>query len=278
MLEWGEEATLSIRVQCDLLSLSRSSVYYHPAAISPLKLSIFHRIDEVYTEHPTYGGWGIWAVLIREGHGISESTVRRYMRIMGISAIYPKPNLSRRNGKDGIYPYLLRGVKAAYRDHIWGTDITYIRLRKGFMYLVVFMDWFSRYVITWELSDTLESDFVVKALERALTTATPEIMNSDQGSQFTSLRYIHTLKASGVQISMDGRGRCMDNIFTERLWRTVKYEEVYLAEYESPKQARMGLGRFFVDYNTFRPHSSLNGLTPHEVYFGNYTRFDFEKS
>ncbi|GHU80632.1 hypothetical protein AGMMS49992_33700 [Clostridia bacterium] len=165
-----------------------------------------------------------------------------------------------------------------YSNHVWGTDITYIRMKTGFMYLTLFMDWFSRYVISWELSDTLDTDFVVAAFERAMCTGKPEIVNSDQGSQYTSQRYVQTPKRYGVHISMDGRGRCMDNIFTERLWRTVKYEEVYLADYESPRQARMGLGRYLRDYNIFRPHSSLKGLTPHDVYFGNYTLADFEGS
>jgi len=278
MLEYGAEAPFSIRVQCELLSLNRSSLYYHPAAISKEKLAILNRIDEIYTEDPSAGGWRISTILRREGHKVSEATVRRYMRIMGICAIYPKPNLSRRNQKEGVYPYLLRNIRPGlYRDHVWGTDITYIRLKQGFMYLVVFMDWFSRYVVSWELSDTLDADFVVKALERALATATPEIVNSDQGSQFTSQRYLDVLQSSGVRISMDGRGRCMDNIFTERLWRTVKYEDVYLMDYESPRQARMGLGRYFTRYNNFRPHMSLKGLTPHDAYFGNYTCFDFDK-
>ena len=278
MLEWGKDAPFSIRVQCGLLSLNRSSLYWHPAGISPTKLAILHRIDELVTEDPTAGGWRLATLLRREGHTVSEATVRRYMRIMGICAVYPKPNLSRCDRKEGVYPYLLRGIRPGmYRDHVWGTDITYIRIDHGFVYLVVFMDWFSRYVVSWELSDTLDAGFVVKALEKALDTALPEIVNSDQGSQFTSALYLDTLKANDVRISMDGRGRCMDNIFTERLWRTVKYEDVYLMEYGSPREARIGLGRFFERYNNFRPHQSLKGLTPHEVYIGNYTCMDFDR-
>jgi putative transposase len=197
------------------------------------------------------------------------------MREMGISAIYPKPNLSKRNPEHMIFPYLLRGVKASFPNHIWGTDITYIRLRKGWLYLVAFMDWFSRYVLSWELDFTLEVDFVLEALSRALGIARPEIINSDQGSQYTSNRYIKQVLASQSKISMDGRGRFMDNIFTERLWRTVKYQEVYLHDYESPREARNGISRFFDKYNTYRPHQALKNLTPAEVFYGNYTVNDF---
>jgi putative transposase len=163
---------------------------------------------------------------------------------------------------------LLRGLAIERSNQVWGTDITYIRLRDGFLYLVAFMDWYSRYVLSWELSDTLEVGFVLKALNRALSIAIPEICNSDQGSQYTALDYIGILKENDVKISMDGRGRCMDNIFTERLWRSLKYQEVYLHEYESPREARAGITRYFELYNTFRPHQGLGGLTPHEVFFG----------
>jgi len=192
---------------------------------------------------------------------------------MGLQAIYPGPNLSKRAHDSLIYPYLLRNVAIERPNQVWGTDITYIRLRNGFLYLVAFMDWYSRYVLSWELSDTLETEFVLAALRRALSIAIPEIVNSDQGSQYTSLDYTALLKENSVKISMDGRGRCMDNIFTERLWRSLKYQEVYLHEYESPREARAGITRYLELYNTFRPHQGLAGLTPHEVYFG-YAAYD----
>jgi len=236
-----------------------------------------HRIDELYTDYPTFGRATIGTILRREGYAISDPTVRKYMKEMGIQAIYPGPNLSKRAHEHAVYPYLLRNVTVRYRDHVWGTDITYIRMQDGFMYLVAFMDWFSRYVLSWELSDNLETDFVVDALRHALARATPEILNSDQGSQFTAKKYTDMLRSEGIRISMDGRGRCFDNIFTERLWRSLKYQEVYVADYRTPKDARQGIGKYFDMYNTFRPHQGLNGLTPHEVYYGNYTCFDFEK-
>ena len=197
-----------------------------------------HRIDEVYTQSPFYGSRKIAAQLQREGIGINRKTVGRYMQEMGIAAIYPGPNLSQRNHKEGVYPYLLRHITSAYPNHIWGIDITYIRLHAGWMYLVAILDWYSRYVISWALDQTLEMPFVLTATQRALTQATPHICNSDQGSHFTSPQYLELLKASNVQISMDGKGRALDNIFTERLWRTVKYEEVYIHDYTSPREAR----------------------------------------
>jgi putative transposase len=258
----------SIKEQCELLGLNRTSLYYKPKPISEKKLAIYRRIDELYTLNPSFGGVTIGTILCREGLSISAPTVRRYMREMGLQVIYPGPNLSKRAHNSLVYPYLLRDVTIERPNHVWGTDITYIRMRDGFMYLTAFMDWYSRYVVSWELSDTLEVEFVLKALRRALSKAIPEIANSDQGSQYTALDYIELLKENSVKISMDGRGRCMDNIFTERLWRSLKYQEVYLNEYESPREARAGIARYFELYNTFRPHQGLNGLTPHEVYFG----------
>jgi putative transposase len=248
--------------------LNRTSLYYKPQPVSAKKLAIFRRIDEIFTLNPAFGGATVGTILRREGHSVSDPTVRRYMTEMGLQAVYPGPNLSKRAHDSLIYPYLLRNVAIERPNQVWGTDITYIRLRDSFLYLVAFIDWYSRYVLAWELSDTLETEFVLKALRRALSIAIPEIANSDQGSQFTSLDYIALLKEKGVNISMDGRGRCMDNIFTERLWRSLKYQEVYLNEYESPREARAGIRRYFDLYNTFRPHQGLGGLTPHEVYFG----------
>jgi putative transposase len=258
----------TVKDQCDLLSLNRTSLYYKPLPVSAKKLAILRRIDELFTVNPSFGGATMGTILRREGLFVSDPTVRRYMTEMGLQAVYPGPNLSKRAHESLIYPYLLRNVTVDHPNQVWGTDITYIRLRGGFLYLVAFMDWFSRYVLSWELSDTLETEFVLKALRRALSIAIPEIVNSDQGSQFTSLDYTGLLLENGVNISMDGRGRCMDNIFTERLWRSLKYQEVYLNEYESPRDARAGITRYLELYNTFRPHQALGGLTPHEVYFG----------
>ena len=257
----------SIKEQCELLSLNRTSIYYKKRPISAEKLAIMHCIDEIYTEFPCYGSRRMAAQLNRQGFSISRPTVADYMALMGLEAIYPKVNLSKRNLEHKIYPYLLRNVTATYPNHIWGTDITYVRINGGFMYLVAFLDWYSRYVLSWELSDTLEDDFVVYALKKALKTAIPYIANSDQGSQFTGKKYIGTLLANNVKISMDGRGRAMDNIFTERFWRTVKYEDIYLKEYKTPRELRKGLSEFFWRYNNKRLHQSLDYKTPSETYF-----------
>lgn len=262
------DANYSVRQQCELLSLNRTGLYYKPIPVSEHKLKILRRIDEIYTLNPSWGGTTIGTILRREGLFISDPTVRRYMNGMGLAAVYPGPNLSKRAQESLVYPYLLRNLDIVRPNQVWGTDITYIRMKNGFLYLVAFMDWFSRYVISWELSDSLENAFVLKALSHALSVAIPEIVNSDQGSQFTSLEYVALLKKSEVKISMDGRGRCMDNIFTERLWRTLKYQEIYLNEYETPREARAGIARYFDSYNTFRPHQGLGGLTPNEVYYG----------
>ena len=261
------ESELALRTQTELLSLNRSSLYYQPRPPSGEEVQIKHRIDEVYTQSPFYGSRKIAAQLQREGMGINRKTVARYMQEMGIAAVYPGPNLSKRNQKEGVYPYLLRHITSAYPNHIWGIDITYIRLRAGWMYLVAILDWYSRYVISWELEQTLELPFVLTTIQRALGQAVPVICNSDQGSHFTSPQYLELLKASNVQISMDGKGRALDNIFTERLWRTVKYEEVYLHDYLSPREARQALTRYFTFYNQERLHQALDYQTPAEVYF-----------
>ena len=225
-------------------------------------------MDEIFTEDPTLGTRRIRHELSIRGFFICRATVAEYMRDLGIEAIYQKPKTSVPHPEHKIYPYLLRNIKAAYPNHIFGTDITYIRMQNGFMYLVAFLDWYSRYVVSWELSDSLEDDFVVSALKKALDVAVPHISNSDQGSQFTGHGYINTLLGRGVNISMDGRGRCFDNIFTERLWRTVKYENIYLYEYNTPRELRQGLTSFFGRYNYKRGHQSLGYKTPAEVYFG----------
>lgn len=225
------------------------------------------RIDQLYTKFPYYGYPRMTKQLKREGLVVNHKRIARLMALMGIQAVFPKQNTSKPVLTDTKYPYLLKYVTAVKPNQIWGTDITYIRLNKGFCYLVALLDWYSRYVVAWELSPTLEMDFCISNLRRALKTGTPEIHNSDQGSHFTSPRYTGLLTQSNVQISMDGRGRCMDNIFTERLWRTVKYEEVYLKDYQNYNQAKTSLNQYFEIYNNQRLHSSLGYLTPAEVYF-----------
>lgn len=259
---------MTVKAQADLLSLNRSSLYYKPVAPSPEELALKNRIDEIYTEYPFYGSRRITAQLCREGHQVNRKAIQRHMNEMGIAGICPGPNLSKRNIQHQVYPYLLRGLKIAAPNHVWGIDITYIRLTQGWVYLVAVIDWFSRFVVSWELEQSLELDFVLKAVRQALVQAQPTIMNSDQGSHFTSPAYIDLLQTAQVQISMDGKGRALDNIFTERLWRSVKYEEVYLNEYSSPRQARQGIQRYLSFYNTERPHQSLDYRTPAEIYYG----------
>ena len=260
---------LSLKTQAQLLGLSRSSLYYHPLSPSPKEVAIKHRIDELYTRCPFYGSRRITMVLNQEGISVSRPTIQRYMREMAISGIAPGPNTSKPAPEHKIYPYLLRNMSASHPNHIWGIDITYIRLRRSWLYLVAILDWFSRFVVAWELDQTLELPFVLTAVDRALEQAIPTIWNSDQGSHFTSPKYLNRLLAAKVQISMDGRGRAVDNIFTERLWRSVKYEEVYLNDYASPREARYGLARYFNFYNFERPHQSLDYQTPAQVYSSN---------
>jgi putative transposase len=262
-----EQPELPLATQAALLDLSRSSLYYVPRPVSPEEVAIKHAIDEIYTACPFYGSRRI-RVALRESHKlwVARETVQRFMREMGLAAIYPGPNLSRRNPEHKIYPYLLRNVTAAYPNHVWGIDITYIRLHGGWLYLVAVIDWFSRYVVSWELDQTLEMPFVVTTVTRALAQATPLIWNSDQGSHFTSPQYTQLLLDAGVQISMDGKGRAIDNIFTERLWRSVKYEDVYLKDYANPKEARRSLTAYFDLYNHRRPHQALDYRTPASLY------------
>ena len=260
----GSELTLS--EQADLLSMSRSSLYYVPRTPSQWEVAVKHRIDAIYTDQPFYGSRRIRNTLLEEGFDIGRDAVRQYMREMGLEAIYPKPNLSKPAPENLIYPYLLRGVKSAYPNHIWGIDITYIRLVQGWMYLVAILDWYSRYIVSWELSETLEIAFVLTCVDRALSQAVPTLFNSDQGSHFTSPQCVDRVLAAGAKVSMDGRGRAMDNIFTERLWRTIKYEHVYLHEYAAPKEARQGIGRYLHFYCHERPHQSLSYQRPVQVY------------
>jgi putative transposase len=268
-VEWEAEGCperLPLRVQAELLSLSRSSLYYQPGPPAAEEVAIKHRIDEIYTAFPFYGSRRITAQMQREGTRINRKTVQRHMREMGIAGVAPGPNLSRRRKEHTVYPYLLRGVTSSYPDHIWGIDITYIRLQKHWLYLVAVLDWYSRYVVSWQLDHTLDIDFVLESVDRALAHNRPAIWNSDQGSHFTSPQYIQRLLAANVQISMDGKGRALDNIFTERLWRTIKYEEVYLREYITPKDAFHGLASYLHFYNNQRLHQSLDYRTPAEVY------------
>ncbi len=249
---------LSVVAQADLLSLNRSSLYYRPVPPSAEEVRIKQRIDEIYTQYPFYGSRRIAAHLCRDGIPINRKAVQRHMQEMGLAGICPGRNLSKRNADHRVYPYLLRSITASYPNHVWGIDITYVRLTAGWMYLVAVLDWFSRYVVSWELDETLEMPFVLRAVQQALAQATPVIWNSDQGSHFTSPHYTGLLLANNVQISMDGRQRAMDNIFTERLWRTVKYEDVYLKEYTSPRETRQGLANYFEFYNNRRLHQALD--------------------
>lgn len=261
-----ENSDLPLTQQVELLNISRSSIYYQHKEPSAEEIAVKHRIDELYTQYPFYGSRRIAEQMKREGVLINRKAVQRHMREMGIVAIYPGPNLSRRNHKENVFPYLLRNLTISAPNHVWGIDITYIRLQKGWMYLVAVLDWYSRYVISWELDQTLEMPFVVSAVENALSIAVPVIWNSDQGSHFTSLQYLQLLQNAHVRISMDSKGRALDNIFTERLWRTVKYEEVYLHDYTSPKEARQQLAHYFEFYNQKRIHQALDYKTPAELY------------
>jgi putative transposase len=260
----GSDLTLSD--QADLLSMSRSSLYYAARLPSEWEVQIKHRIDAISTDQPFYGSRRIAHTLREEGYEIGRDAVRTFMRDMGIIAIYPMPALSKPEPEHRIYPYLLRGVSAAYPNHIWGIDITYIRLQRSWMYLVAILDWYSRYIVSWELSETLEIDFVLTCMDAALASTAPAIFNSDQGGHFTSPQCVSRVLASGAKVSMDGRGRAIDNIFTERLWRTIKYEHVYLNDYASPKEARRGIGNYLRFYCERRPHQSLSYRKPVEVY------------
>jgi putative transposase len=242
-------------------------VYYQPCGPKASDLAVMRRLDEQYTATPFYGVERMTAALGRQGLRIGHNRVRRLLRLMGLEAIYPKPRLSLPGGPEHrIYPYLLRGLRLERPNQVWSADITYIRLSAGFVYLVAILDWFSRYVLSWSLSTTLDAWFCVQALREALRTGRPEIFNTDQGSQFTSGDWIAELTQAGVAISMDGRGRAFDNIFTERLWRSVKYEEVYLKDYAAVDEARQGLDGYFGFYNTGRLHQALGYRTPAEVH------------
>lgn len=260
---------ISVSRQAQLLDVSRSSVYYTPK-VSVADVQTMNALDEIYTKLPFYGSRRMKDELTDSyGIGVCRERVQRLMRTMGLQAIYPKKRFttSESDPSHQKYPYLLKDLAITYPNQVWGTDITYVKLEHGFCYLAVIIDWFSRYVISWELSETLDTAFCAAALETALKTATPAIHNSDQGSQFTSSEYTGILKSCGIRISMDGRGRCFDNIFTERLWRTVKYEDIYLKSYRTIREARAGLTDYFQFYNTRRRHQSLGRRMPADVYF-----------
>jgi len=262
----SEHPEISVRRQCELLGVNRSGLYYRPAGESKENLMLMRLIDEEYTRHPFFGSRRMEAWLCGQGHEVNRKRVSRLMRVMGIEAVYPKPKLSQPGEGHKIYPYLLKGVAVTRVNQVWSTDITYIRMAAGFVYLVAVMDWYSRFVLSWALSLTMELGFCVEALQRALRRGRPEIFNNDQGSQFTSEQFTGELERRGITISMDGRGRCFDNIFIERLWRSLKYEEVYLREYASVPEARTGIGNWFQFYNQERLHQSLDYRTPAGLY------------
>jgi putative transposase len=258
---------LSLSRQCRLLSISRSSFYYTPVGESPENLSLMRRIDELFLKYPFYGSRQMARQLRREGIPAGRHRVRRLMRLMGLEAIYQAPKTSTPHPGHRIYPYLLRGLTVDRADHVWCADITYIPVRRGFLYLIAIMDWATRHVLAWRLSNTMDAGFCVEALCEAMARyGKPEIFNTDQGSQFTSLDFTGVLKDAHVTISMDGRGRCLDNIFIERLWRSLKYEAVYLHELTDGFAAERVIGEWIGFYNTGRPHSALDGRTPAEAY------------
>jgi putative transposase len=263
-----EHKKISICRQCELLGLNRSGLYYKPCGETQYNEQLMKLIDEQYIETPFYGIDKMTEWLRRKGHYVNHKRVRRLMRQMGLEAVYPrrKRGLSMPDSQHKIYPYLLKDVQIIRPDQVWSADITYVRMYRGWLYLVAVMDWFSRYVLSWEVSVTLESEFCISALRQALSLGKPEIFNTDQGSQFTSNDFTDILKDAGIQISMDGKGRVFDNIFVERLWRTVKVEEVYLRDYQTVAEARYYLSRYFDFYNNQRLHQALGYRTPAEVY------------
>ena len=259
---------LPIGRQCELLSISRSSFYYRPVGESDLNLALMRQIDEQFLETPFYGVRQMTWHLRNEGYLVNEKRIRRLMRLMGLMPIYQKPNTSRPAKRHRTWPYLLRGLRVDRPNQVWCSDITYLPMRRGFLYLVAIMDWHTRKVLSWRISNTLEADFCVEALNEAIVRfGPPEIMNTDQGSQFTSFAWTDRLRRTGIRISMDGKGRFLDNIFIERLWRSMKYECVYLHAWETGSQARAGIRKWMTFYNNQRPHSALGGKTPAMFYW-----------
>lgn len=265
----NREHDLPVTRQCQLLDLNRSTAYYQRKPASEADLLLMRRIDEMHMQRPFYGSRRIRDWLQDEGHDINRKCVQRLMRQMGIMALYPKTNTSRPGKGHKIYPYLLRSLTIDHPNQVWATDISYIPMAKGFVYVVAIMDWYSRRVLAWRVSNSMDADFCIEALEEAISRhGAPEIFNTDQGAQFTSDAFTGTLKAAGIQISMDGKGRWVDNVFVERLWRSLKYEEVYLKAYESVTEARQGIGAYFQFYNAERRHQGLNRRTPEQMYTG----------
>jgi putative transposase len=260
-------AQLSIRQQCELLDLPRSTYYYQPAAETEENLLLMRLMDEQYLKTPFYGSRRMAVWLGEQGYIVNRKRVQRLMRQMSMEALYPRRSTTKRGIGHKIYPYLLRDVAITRPNQVWSTDITYVPMRRGFMYLVAILDWYSRYVLAWRLSNSLETSFCIEALEEALERGRPEIFNSDQGVQFTSKVFTSRLEEHGVAISMDGRGRALDNAFIERLWRTVKYEEIYLKDYGTVDELYEGLMRYFAFYHDERPHQSLSYQTPSAVYW-----------
>jgi putative transposase len=264
-----DDPSLPVVAQCRLLKIARSTLYYRPAAVDADDLALMRRMDELYLASPFYGSRRMVAVLRREGLVVNRKRVRRLMRLMGLEAIYQKPNTSQGHPDHKVYPYLLRGLRIERPNQVWCADITYIPMARGFVYLVAVMDWFSRRVLSWRLSITMEAAFCVEAVQEALANhGRPEIFNTDQGVQFTSAGFVDELEAAGVRISMDGKGRFLDNIFIERLWRSLKYEEVFTKAYGSVAEARRGIGGWLSFYNDERPHQALGYRTPRAVFAG----------
>jgi putative transposase len=261
---------ISVARQCALVGLARSSFYYTAQGEQAENLQLMRLLDEQYTRTPFYGVRRMTAWLKAQGYAVNHKRVARLLRTMGLETLYTKPRTSQSQPGHRVYPYLLRGVPITRVNQVWSTDITYIRLHGGFVYLVAVLDWFSRYVLSWAVSITMDVSFCLDALEQALRVAHPEVFNSDQGAQFTSTEFTSRLAGAGIQISMDGRGRALDNVFVERLWRTVKYEEVYLKDYETPREATRGLAQYFAFYNGQRLHQALAYQTPAAVYFSLY--------
>lgn len=259
---------LNIKQQCELLGLNRSSYYASPVGLHPHEQNILNRMDEIFTEHPYYGNRRMMHVLREEGIMIGRKRVRRYYQILGIEAIYPKMNLSKRNQAHKVYAYLLRGLAITRVNQVWSMDITYIRLRQGFVYLCAVIDWHSRYVLSWRLSITLQSDFCIEALQEAIFSyGLPEIFNTDQGVQFTSNNFIQVLQGHNIAISMDGKGRALDNVFIERFWRSLKQEKIYRLDLSSVKEAKDAIKEYMEFYNNHRLHQSLGYETPRSVHF-----------
>lgn len=261
-----DHASISLRRQCDLLGLPRSTAYYAPIPESRENLALMKEIDAIYLDNPSYGSRSIASSLVSSGWEVNRKRVQRLMRLMDIAGATPKRNTSRPSPGHRVFPYLLRNVAISHPDQVWSTDITYVPLRNGFVYLTAVMDWYSRYVLSWKLSNRLEGNFCLEALDEALRYGKPEVFNTDQGSQFTSAAFVNRLLDRAVAVSMDGRGRALDNVFIERLWRSVKYQEIYLRDYATVADVEEGLRLYFEKYNHERPHQSLDNLTPAKVY------------